>query len=527
MITDFLADLSVFFCEPPCLISFGWQRIGFLEVLPLLDGIGYNPGYMSFTHYDDDAFVEALDYLYSFIDLEKRRQDRYLAAKMDASRPRRFLDALGSPYDQFPAIHIAGTKGKGSVAAMCAYVLRAAGYRVGLYTSPHLQDFRERIRILTPEDADGRIPPAAFIQQINQIKTVISDFPDVTWFELLTAVAFLHFAQQKVDIAVVEVGLGGRLDATNVLTPLVSVITSLSIDHTKFLGNTLAEIAYEKGGIIKPGIPVITAPQPPEALNKIKEICAERQSPLTIVGQDWQFKQGNVTNDGSQELIITQSPTNNYQLPTTDNRSPITNFRLPLTGSHQLENATVALAALQEVRPYLPNLDATAGQKGLAGVQWPGRLQTLYSGDEANPVLLVDCAHNPHSANALRAALEHRYQYIRLVLIFGAPADKDIPGMLHHLLPLTSSVITTTANHTRSARPEDLARLCQQMGYDAVPTPDTAVALRLAWDKAQPGDLICVTGSIIVVGDLLNQWERLQSELLTTKMNLTAVMRNT
>ncbi|HFQ94467.1 MAG TPA: hypothetical protein ENK32_10685, partial [Anaerolineae bacterium] len=185
---------------------------------------------MSYTHYEDDAFVEALDYLYSFINFEKKRQDRYMAAKMDASRPQRFLDALGAPYRQFPSIHIAGTKGKGSAAAMSAYVLRAAGYRVGLYTSPHLQDFRERIRILTPDDADGRIPPAAFIHHINQIKTVVPDFPNVTWFEVLTAVAFLHFAQQKVDVAVVEVGLGGRLDATNVLTPLVSVITSLSID---------------------------------------------------------------------------------------------------------------------------------------------------------------------------------------------------------------------------------------------------------------------------------------------------------
>ncbi len=468
---------------------------------------------MSYTHYEDDAFVEALDYLYSFINFEKRRQDRYMVAKMDASRPQRFLDALGAPYRQFPSIHIAGTKGKGSAAAMCAYVLRAAGYRVGLYTSPHLQDFRERIRILTPDDADGRIPPAAFIQHINHIKTVIPDFPNVTWFEVLTAVNFLHFAQQKVDVAVVEVGLGGRLDATNVLTPLVSVITSLSIDHTKFLGTTLAEIAWEKGGIIKPGIPVITAPQQPEALAKLKEICAERHAPLTIVGQDWQYRQGDIYPDGSQQLIITRSPL-------TDDRLPMTDYRLPLTGFHQLENAVVAIAALQQARPYLPNLNVTAVQEGLASVQWNGRLQTLYPGDDANPALLVDCAHNPHSANALRAALEHRYRYNRLILIFGAPADKDIPGMLRHLLPLTSGVITTTANHTRSAPPENLAQTCAEMGYEATPTPDTAVALHRAWQLAQPGDLICATGSIIVIGDLLNQWERLQSELTQSRLGV-------
>ncbi len=489
---------------------------------------------MSYTHYEDDAFVEALDYLYSFINLEKKRQDRYMAAKMDASRPRRFLEALGAPYRRFPSVHIAGTKGKGSVAAMCAYILRAAGYRAGLYTSPHLQDFRERIRILTPDDADGRIPPAAFIQHINQIKTVVPDFPNVTWFEVLTAVAFLHFARQQVDVAVVEVGLGGRLDATNVLAPLVSVITSLSIDHAKFLGHTLAEIAYEKGGIVKPGVPVVTAPQQPEALAKLEEICQERQTRLTIVGRDWQFKQGAVYEDGSQELIITQSPISQSpisqspisqspisQSPISQSpisQSPIPNpqspkYRLPLAGSHQLENATVAIAALQEARPYLPKLNETAVQKGLASVQWPGRLQTLYPGDHANPALLVDCAHNPHSAHALRAALEHRRQYNRLILIFGAPADKDIPGMLRHLLPLTSGIVVTTANHTRSAAPEDLAQTCAGMGYKAIPAPDTAAALRRAWQMARPGDLICAAGSIIVIGDLLNQWERLQSEL--------------
>ncbi|VAW31315.1 Dihydrofolate synthase @ Folylpolyglutamate synthase, partial [hydrothermal vent metagenome] len=215
-----------------------------------------------------DAYEKALDYLYSFINFERKKQDRYMASKLDHTRPRRLLDALGTPYGRFPAIHIAGTKGKGSVAAICAFTLRAAGYTVGLYTSPHLQEFRERIRILTLDDADGRIPKTAFTQQINKICALEADFPDITWFEILTAIAFLHFADSGVDIAVVEVGLGGRLDATNVLTPLVSVITRLSLDHTTLLGNKLRQIAYEKGGIIKPGIPVISANQEPEAMQE-------------------------------------------------------------------------------------------------------------------------------------------------------------------------------------------------------------------------------------------------------------------
>jgi dihydrofolate synthase/folylpolyglutamate synthase len=210
-------------------------------------------------------FSAAIDYLYGFINFEKRRQDRYMAAKLDSTRPARLMATLDDPHKAYPSIHIAGTKGKGSVAAMCAFALRAAGYKVGLYTSPHLQDFRERIRVLSPADPDGLIPEASFIRIMERIKQVAGQFPDITWFEILTAVAFLYFAEAEVDVAVVEVGLGGRLDATNVLTPLVSVITSLSLDHTRFLGNTLSEIAFEKGGIIKPGVPVVIAPQKAEA----------------------------------------------------------------------------------------------------------------------------------------------------------------------------------------------------------------------------------------------------------------------
>ena len=196
----------------------------------------------------DAAYESALDYLYGLINFEMRRHDRYMANKLDATRPQRLMAFLGDPQAAFPSIHIAGTKGKGSVAAMCAASLRAAGYKVGLYTSPHVQEFRERIRILTPEDEDGRIPQADFVALMAEMKTAVAAIEEITWFEVVTAVAFLHFARQGVDVAVVEVGLGGRLDATNVLNPLVSVITSLSYDHVDLLGDTLTQIAAEKGG---------------------------------------------------------------------------------------------------------------------------------------------------------------------------------------------------------------------------------------------------------------------------------------
>ncbi|HEX6386514.1 MAG TPA: folylpolyglutamate synthase/dihydrofolate synthase family protein [Anaerolineae bacterium] len=464
----------------------------------------------------DDAYQKALDYLYSFIDFERKKQDRYMASKLDPTRPKRLLDHLGAPYRHFPAIHIAGTKGKGSVAAMCAACLRAAGLKVGLYTSPHLIDFRERIRVLTPADTDGHIPKASFVALMEQLKTAVEYFPDITWFEVLTAIAFLHFAKQQVDIGVIEVGLGGRLDATNVVTPLVSVITSLSLDHTQLLGNTLSQIAYEKGGIIKPGVPVVTAPQPPEALARLIDIAREREAPVTIVGQHWIYEGRPAT--GEQELLVVKAPDSAFSLqPLSSNlRLPSphpSSFILSLAGQHQLENAAVALAALHVVQPHFPGLDEAAVRQGLATVQWPGRLQILHQAEDT-PTILVDCAHNPDSAAKLRYALTHDYDYERLWLILGAPTDKDIAGMMVELLPLAAGIIVTTASHPRSAAPEELLRLSAELGYEATLAADMETALTLAWENAGAHDLICVTGSIIVVGDLLNQWESLQSRLL-------------
>lgn len=453
----------------------------------------------------DEAFERALDYLYSFFNFEQPAEDRYASAKIDIFRPRQLLSHLGDPQNRYPAIHIAGTKGKGSVAAMCAFSLRAAGYRVGLYTSPHLQEFRERIRILTPDDPDGRIPPAAFVHHIEQLKPAVAATPGTTWFEILTAVAFLHFAQEKIDVAVLEVGMGGRLDATNVVTPLVSVITSLSLDHMKYLGDTLAQIAFEKGGIIKPGIPVISASQQPEALDVLRQLATEREAPLSVIGQNWHYH-GRTPTTGEQELIITHSPDPAF-IPDD------TTFPLALFGNFQLENATLALAALQVARPSFPRLTLAACREGLAGVVWPGRLQILHQSPDT-PTLLADCAHNPDSAQKLSYELRHHYRYGRLWFIFGSARDKDFRQELAALLPAAAGIITTTVNHPRSATPEELAALAEELGAKAYPAVDMDTAVSLAWTLAAPGDLICVTGSIYIVGDLLNRWDSLQSELI-------------
>jgi len=384
--------------------------------------------------------------------------------------------------------------------------LRAAGYRVGLYTSPHLQEFRERIRILTLEDSDGRISESQFVALMEKMKTAVATIPDITWFELVTGLAFLHFARQKVDIAVIEVGLGGRLDATNVLTPLVSVITSLSYDHTDLLGDTLSQIAWEKGGIIKPGVPVVIAPQQLEAAVRLRQIAAERQSPLDAVGDTWQFDgRSSPATDDTQRITITRSPA--PFIP------PRTVFRLALAGAHQQENAVVAIAALNAVQPHLPRLTLAAIQQGLATVQWNGRLQRLHHAHHT-PDILVDCAHNAYSAAQLRHALTHNYRYNRLWLIFGASAGKDLSAMLNELLPLAQGAIATAADHPRAAPPQEIVRQAAQLQRQMSSQPNVVAALRAAWANAAPGDLICVTGSIFVVGDLLNQWENLRLDLL-------------
>lgn len=447
-----------------------------------------------------DEYQRALDYLYSFINFEQKPLDRYQASKLDVARPRRLLSFLGSPQDQWPSIHIAGTKGKGSVAAMCAASLRAAGLRVGLYTSPHLREFRERVRVLTPDDADGRIPEADFVRMMDRVRAAVDQVPETTWFEIVTALAFLYFAEVGVDVGVIEVGLGGRLDATNVLTPAVSVITSLSLDHTQLLGDTLAEIAAEKGGIIKPGVPVVVAPQQMEALQTLEAIAAERGAPLVAVGRDWGY-------EAEGQAIIIQGGASAGFL------SPGTRLAVGLAGAHQLENAAVALAALEQVGSRFPALDSAAVQAGLATVQWDGRLQLLQSG-EGLPTLLVDCAHNEDSARRLRDAVEAHHYYRRLLLVFGAPADKNIAAMLDRLVPMADVVITTTSNHPRSATPEWLAEQTQQRGREAIATHSVAEALDAALALAQPGDLILAAGSIIVIGDLLNHWDSLQSQTI-------------
>lgn len=434
------------------------------------------------------TYNEALDYLYSFIDYEVTRRLRYSPDVISLDRPRRLAEALGNPHQAYPIVHITGTKGKGSTGAMCMAVCQAAGLKTALYTSPHLQDFRERLRV-----DDEMIPKATLTALIEEIRPVVSEVaPDITWFELVTVLAFMHYAREQVDVAVVEVGLGGRLDSTNIVTPLVSVITSLSYDHTYLLGDTLADIAREKGGIIKPGVPVVSAPQPPEALETLTQIAQDREAPLILVGHDWTYTPGPATETGQS---FTAGPAGGPQL----------RYHTPLLGLHQVINATVALAAMDQAAQQGLEIPAGAAQAGLKQVEWPGRLEVI----QHEPRLVLDAAHNAESARRLREALQDLFPHERLFLIYGASVDKNIEGMFEALLPATDHLILTQAVHPRAHEPADLAEMARSLEpeTDITCIGPVAKAVEHALGIAGANDLICVTGSLFVIGEVRDMYE--------------------
>lgn len=421
-------------------------------------------------------YGEALDYLYGLINYEVQKPDRYAPDVVSLDRPRALLRELGHPHEKYPAIHLTGTKGKGSVSAMCASVLSAAGRRVGLYSSPHLQDFRERFQI-----SGEMIAPETLTDLVARIKPAVERVPGLTWFEVVTAIAFLYFAEANVDFAVIEVGLGGRLDATNILrTPRVTTITSLSFDHTYLLGNTLREIAFEKGGIIKPGIPIVSAPQEDEARAELERIAAERGAPLTLVGRDVPFAPGDADEHG--------------QWLTVENEA----YWTPLIGAHQAINAAVAATTLRHVGIADPAII----REGLRYVNWPGRLEVVRRG------LVLDAAHNGASAERLRDALASIFLAKRpsgrLILVFGASQDKDIHAIFRALLPITASLILMQARNPRAHQPERLAEIAREIGYQGAIQcePRAADALMAAEGEAGDDDVICVTGSLFVVGEI-------------------------
>jgi dihydrofolate synthase/folylpolyglutamate synthase len=432
-------------------------------------------------------YQQAEDYILSFTDYEKMPGIAYTSANYDLRRMEKLLQPLGNPHLGTRTVHIAGTKGKGSTAAMISQTLIAAGYRIGLFTSPHLHTIRERIRI------NGiMVSEADFAALVTELKPIVESvnkqaaFGELTTFEILTAVVFNYFKKNRVDFQVIEVGLGGRLDATNVVKPDVCVITSLSLDHTDILGHSIAKIATEKAGIVKPGCIVVNAPQADEAAQVIQQVCHQQRAKLIQVGQDvtWRKKSGDL--HGQTFTVFTKS--GHYDLA------------IPLLGEYQLENAAAALAVIEALVSRGVDISSQSITDGFSQVSWSGRLQIL----SREPTVVVDGAHNTYSMNKLVQAVNEYFDYKRCFVIFGTSCDKDISGMVQELQPLGNHIIITSSSHPRAASVSLVAEKFNTLGVKAMEVGNVNEALSKALALANKTDLILITGSLFVVAEAID-----------------------
>ncbi|MFP4641086.1 MAG: bifunctional folylpolyglutamate synthase/dihydrofolate synthase [Chloroflexota bacterium] len=433
-------------------------------------------------------YAEALDFVLSFADYERWPGFGH-ASRFDLRRMGLLLQRLGSPHLKRQTVHIAGSKGKGSTAAMIASALSDAGFRTGLYTSPHLHTMRERIRI-----GNELISEHDFADLVSAIKPAVEEthrgqYGELSTFEILTTLGFYYFQEQAAGFQVLETGLGGRLDATNVCQPDVCVITSISLDHTAFLGGTIPEITKEKAGIIKPGVPVVSAPQVPEASEVLRAVCREKGARLITIGEDITWTPKALTASGHPLAIRGQK--GEYEVT------------IPLIGEVQLQNACTAATALEVL-----DINHEHIVSGLASVRWSGRMEIL----KKEPVFIVDAAHNGDSARKLTEALRKNFSFDRSILIMGTSGDKDSSSMIKELAPFFDHVITATAHHPRASPSADLAMAFRERGVEAHAMEDISSAVSGALSQAGKHDLICATGSVFLVAEVIEEVRNIQGE---------------
>ncbi len=432
------------------------------------------------------TYDAALRYLFTHTDYEQMRRVRYNSDTFSLARMKNLLKKLRDPHKSFRCVHIAGTKGKGSTATMLAAMLQACGHKVALYTSPHIIDIRERIRI------NGEtISQAALTRYINKLSVHIERMSDnkPTFFEIFTAIAFLYFADEKVDMAVLETGLGGRLDSTNVVKPMVVGLTSISMDHTAQLGPSIESIAGEKAGVMKPGVPTVSVPQTPAAKRVLLAAAKKSRTPLLFTGEniDFSYRFESSREMGPQTRICLTTPQSQFE-----------HLAVPLMGEHQAVNCGLALALLDQLKAKGLAVDDGEAIKGLSRVNLPGRMEMV----QESPRVLVDGAHNAASVEALMRAIGQYIPYDSMVVVFGCGADKDVDGMMEQIARGADKVIFTVSDSPRAARPEDLAEKYEEYsGRTAQVARDLQEAVRIAYNAVSREDLICVTGSFYLVGD--------------------------
>jgi len=405
--------------------------------------------------------------------------------KFGLSSTLRLLERLGIPFQQGRYLHLAGTNGKGSVAAMLSAILTAAGHQVGLFTSPHLVRFQERYRLRDRDISGDRL-----LELINAVRAASDETEPPTFFEFATAMAFLYFFQEGADPIILETGMGGRLDATNIVQPLISVITNISRDHQEFLGESLLAIAGEKAGIIKPDAPLVTFARQKVVLDLFRRRCQELGSPIYVGGRDFQTR-GKANGRFSYRGLDLK----------------LDDLTLSLPGRHQYGNAGVALAVLELLNRGQFNLSETAIREGFLNTRWPGRLEQVTQ----DPRVLLDGAHNPAAALTLAQALKKLHRNGRLILVMGIMADKDTDAILGRLLPLAQTVVFTQPRYFRAATPKDLAARARPYNVEVFMIPQVPEAIRSAQSLAGAQDRIVVTGSLYTVGEAKEYFEGVSS----------------
>jgi len=425
---------------------------------------------------------DAVEFLNSFLNYEQITAYQYPGA-FSLDRMEKLLTALGNPHRAYPVLHVAGTKGKGSTCAFAASILSAAGLKTGLYTSPHLISFPERIRV------DGQpISEQDLAQAVERLRPFAGK--DLTFFEVTTACAFLHFQQAGVEAAVIEVGLGGRLDATNLVQPEVAAIMPISLDHMPKLGNTLAQIAREKAGILKRGVPTVIAPQAEEALQIIEETAALRGAELHRVDREVRIESAEISLSGSSATF--QTPVRSYA-----------GLRIPLLGRHQLANAAAAIRMMELLSQRRPDLQITeqAVREGIARTEWAGRCQII----PGEPPLLLDGAQNAESARALKAAVGELFPGRKISLVVGASQEKDLEGMARVWGPWADRIFLTQAGAPRAESSGRLREVFIPFHPSVALAGSVEEALQRAVEEAGPGGLVVVTGSLFIVGEALQR----------------------
>jgi len=416
-------------------------------------------------------YQQAISYLFGL---------QIFGIKLGLSNITSFLNYLGNPHLKFQSIHVAGTNGKGSVCAMLEAILCQAGYKTGLFTSPHLVDFTERVRI-----CGKSIEKEFMVEFVKECKDRIDEHK-YTFFEVNTALAFLYFAEKRVDLAVVETGLGGRLDATNVLLPLATVITNIDLEHTDILGKKITRIAFEKAGIVKEKVPVITGIEQPQALKVIKSICQKKSSPL-------------ITAKGNSSWKIKKTSLEKTIFDLRLKSANLKNIKLNLLGTHQVKNAALSLLTVKELHKQGYQISNAAITKGLKNVHWPCRFQ-IY---RKKPWVILDAAHNPAAAKILRQTFSGLFPNRKVIFIFGVMQDKDYPRILQILSPIAKKIILTQPKNKRSASLSELERVVTSLKipYEKIQSVKRAYFQTLK--KAAVDDIICVTGSHYTLGELL------------------------